>query len=221
MYSFEDARQNMVNCQINTYGVVTQEILDAFSTVKREDFLPEEKKSIAYSGEELEVVPGRFMLEPAVHAKMIEALNPREEEIALDIGGVTGYSAALFSGLVSTVISLENDEAFLALAQAHWNDMGACNVVGMVGKLEEGNKKNMPYDLIFLNGAVAEIPENLVQQLSESGRMILIHKKPGWQMGEVKLITRNADGHYSSLELFEASAAYLPGFEPRESFSFE
>lgn len=220
MAKFSQARQNMVDGQIKTTGVIIPGVLDAFETVKREIFLPQGAQNIAYSDSEQGVAPGRYLLEPSVHARMIEAVQPEEADVVLDIGGASGYSAALFSSMVSTVIALESDEALLAQAQAHWNDMNACNVVGVHGDLTSGNEKNAPYDIIFMNGAVSEIPNHLVALLAEGGRLIAVVKEAGEVMGRAVIVKKSTGGHSSDFDVFDARAQYLPGFEPKEEFRF-
>jgi len=209
----------MVDCQIHPAGVVTPEILHAFETIEREQFVPGHIRNIAYCDSDLPVSDNRFILEPITHAKMVEAIAPQKDENILDIGGTTGYSAAILSSMVSTVIALENNEHLLSQAQMHWNSMNACNIASVQGPLHEGNAKHAPYDTIFMNGAVGEIPEHIIKQLSSRGKLITVVKARGAALGDVTLVRRNNHDQYTEQKLFSAGANYLPGFEPEEHFT--
>ncbi len=219
MNNYSQARTNMVDGQIHPAGVTTPEILNAFETVEREIFVPKHIRNIAYCDSDLPITEERFLLEPITHAKMVEAISPQKDDIVLDIGGTTGYSAAILSSMVSTVIALENSELLLSQAQIHWNAMNACNIVGIMGELPFGNARNAQYNTIFINGAVAEIPQNIVDQLALNGKLITIVKQSGTPLGDVTLVQKLAEGEYATKKLFSAGADYLPGFEPKESFT--
>lgn len=210
----------MVDGQIHTAGVVSAAILSAFETVPRERFVPEAMQNVAYSDEDLLISAGRYLMEPITHAKMVQAVLPRTDDVVLDIGGATGYSAAILSSLVTTVVALESNGDFLKRATRLWEEIGAVNVVPMPGDMFLGNEENAPFSLIFMNGAVCEIPRGIVAQLEKGGRLITIVKKPGAVMGDVTLVTHTGDGDYSSYSLFSAGCPYLPGFAPKQKFEF-
>lgn len=221
MKNFQAARTNMVDSQIETMGVIDPRIIEAFETIPREIFVPENMRKVAYMGEDLALGEGRYLLEPGVHARMVQALEPKAEDVVLDIGGTNGYSPAIFSTLVTTVIALEEKQKYLDKANEIWRELDVCNVVAFKGALTKGSPENAPFDIIFLNGAVSKIPENLTAQLSEGGRLIAVVKEPGQQMGRALLIKGNGRGEYSSYPLFEVGCEYLPGFEPKPEFEFE
>lgn len=220
MINLAQARQNMVDSQIHPAGVVDPVLLQAYETIRREDFVPDQLRNVAYSDEALAIGHGRYFLEPIVHGQMVQAVLPQSHEVVLDIGGGTGYSAAVLSSLASTVVALEDQMEFSDKAAALWQTMDIVNAVSVTGPLSAGVPKEGPYDLIFVNGAVAEVPEPWIAQLSDEGRMIVIVKKEGRTMGSVTLVRRNHAGGYSDYALFEAAAHYLPGFEPRSTFNF-
>ena len=220
MSDFSVARTNMVDGQIQTAGVVNPLVLQAFETVPREKFVPAALQNVAYAGEDLPIGEGRFLLDPMIHARMIEAAAPNPADVVLDIGGVSGYSAAILSYLATTVVALEEKQKYLSLAEKLWAELDVCNVVGIKGNLSKGNPENAPFNLIFMNGSVSEIPEQIAAQLAPDGRLITIVKKPGAVMGCVTLVQNTGDKGFSSYPLFEAGCPYLPGFEPGPVFSF-
>lgn len=220
MMDFQKARQNMVDCQIHTAGVIFPALLQSFATVPREKFVPHDFQPVSCNDEELPLGDGRFLLEPAVQAKMIQALEPKANHVVMDIGGATGYAAAILSPLVSTVVAVEENEHMLEYAMKIWRDLGYFNIAGLKGRLREGSSLHAPYDAIFLNGAAESIPDSLLNQLAAGGKLIAIIKKPGQVMGKVTLFYNAGEGRSSSARLFDAAAHYLPGFEPKPVFCF-
>jgi protein-L-isoaspartate(D-aspartate) O-methyltransferase len=220
MPNFQTARTNMVDCQIHTNGIIDPIILNSFNTIPRELFLPEEKQKIAYTDETISTSKDRFMLAPMVHARMVQALAIKPSEIALDIGGGNGYSAAILSTLATTVIALEARQITIDRATKILNSINFCNIVFIKGKLSQGCQEHAPYDVIFINGAVSRLPENLIQHLSTGGRLITIVQKTPRAIGEVTLVQKGQGAHYSKRVLFEACVPYVAGFEPEEEFIF-
>jgi protein-L-isoaspartate(D-aspartate) O-methyltransferase len=220
MTDFAQARKNMVDCQIHTSGVVHTGLLNAFETVPRELFVPEELKGVAYYDEAIPVTKNRVLLEPLTLSKMLEAANLTEDDVVLDIGGATGYAAAIMSPNVSTIIALESKEEYITAAEKNWKQLDACNIISCEGPLKAGEADKGPYDVIVLHGAVPQIPENLTAQLTQNGRMLLIIKKPGEKLGQATLVQSLGENTFSSYTLFECGADYLEGFAPKPAFSF-
>lgn len=220
MFSFQQARTNMVDCQIHTSGVVSEAVLAAFETVPRELFVPKNLQKVAYTDEDISMGEGRFLLEPAVHAKMVQAAALKPTDVVLDIGCGTGYSAAILSSMATTVVAVEECQKWLGAAEKVWQDLGVCNVVSFNGKLTKGSPEHAPFDAIFINGAVSEIPENIVAQLAPDGRLVTVIKAPGETMGRAVIVQSLGAGQFSSYNLFSAGSPYLPGFAPKPAFTF-
>lgn len=220
MDDFAQARTHMVDSQIHTAGVNVDRILRAFETVPRERFVPEHLKQIAYCDDNLPVGGGRFLLNPMVHARMVQALEPTGQDIALDIGSGGGYGAAILSSLVMTVIAVDESGACLERAAKTWSDMGICNIAGVQGAHTAGAPGEAPFDVIFINGAVPSVPDSLKAQLAIGGRLAAVIREPGTTGGQAVLIQRLSQGEFSPRVLFNAACPYLPGFEPEPAFSF-
>lgn len=211
----------MVDSQIHTMGVVSETVLDAYRTVAREEFVPADRRAIAYNDEDLTVAAGRALMEPATHARLLQATLPTRGESVLDIGGATGYSAAILARIGARVVAAEPDSALLSQAQEKWRELGYGEFIsGHLGGFSEGCPVRAPYDLILVNGTMAEIPETLVAQLAEGGRMAMVLRKAGERIGRAILVTKGADGLPAQRVLFDAAVPYLPGHEPRNSFVF-
>lgn len=219
--NFDAARQNMVDSQIYTMGVIDQPVLDAYRTIPRERFVLPGQEGIAYCDEDLPLGGGRFLMEPLVHARMVQAAKPRPDDVVLDIGTGTGYSAAIFSSLVTTVVATESHAALLKQAEAAWNSLSLCNIAGFESALDKGAPENAPYSLVFLGGSVAFVPERVLAQVAIGGRLITVLTEEGSKVGKATLIERMGQDQYSSRTLFDAATPYLPGLEPRRQFVFQ
>ena len=220
MTQFQQARKNMVDCQIQTSGVIIPEVLEAFETLPREAFLPEDLRGIAYRDEELRLSNGRCLLEPVVLARMIEALEPQNDQAVLVIGSGAGYAAGILSKVCMTVVALEEDDDLINHANKAWEDLEIQNILSFKGTLKKGHSKNAPYDLILINGAVGQISQEILSQLSENGRLVAIEKTASQPVGDVKLVQHVGENQFSSYTVFQAGCDYLPGFEPAPAFSF-
>lgn len=217
---YQKARENMVDGQIHTAGVVSEGLLKSFSTVPREIFLPEKLRGVAYADEALAMGKGRHLLEPMVHGKLLEAARLRPEDVALDIGVGAGYSSAILSPLVTTVVALDDSKRFLDKAARLWEKLGVCNVVAIERDMTRGTPEHAPFSLIIINGAVSHIPQDLIDQLEPGGRLLTILNPARGMLGKAVLVEKTTGAHYSVTQLFDAGAPYLPGFEPQSAFVF-
>ena len=163
------------------------------------------------------ILPPRYLLPPMVLARMLQSANLSPADRALDVGGATGYSAAVLAGLCEKVDALEVSEA---LAEATRRNLHAENVEGVtvhVGALNRGLEARKPFDFILVNGAITEEPKELFSQLAEGGRLVAILRS-GW-LGRAALFSKSS-GVVSGRPIFDAGAEYLPGFEPTPQFVF-
>ena len=214
---FAAARANMVDCQLRTNKVRDARLLHAFETVPRELFVPENRRSIAYVDEDLQLSPGRFLIEPMVLARLLHAANITPEDLVLEIGGASGYGSAILAYLGATVVSLESDKD-LAAAAAAQAKLGIGNVLIVVGPLRHGYDKQAPYNVIVINGAVSEIPAAITDQLAEGGRLVgVVREDTG--PGQAVLVERHG-ANISRRVLFDAATPVLPEFERTPGFVF-
>jgi protein-L-isoaspartate(D-aspartate) O-methyltransferase len=218
----QTARFAMVESQIRPNGVRDPNILNAFAAVPRELFVPQALKPLAYIDEALPVGPGnggarRYLLPPMTLAKLLQVSDAAEARRVLDIGGVTGYSAAILSQFGGKVFALEASPDLAGQSEKCLKEAGVEGVPVAAGPLNHGLKGNEPYDLIVVNGAMMSEPHSLFEQLAEGGRLAGIIRS-GWQ-GQAYLFEK-AGGVVSGRAVFDASAEYLPGFEEKPHFVF-
>ena len=218
MVDFAAARSNMVESQLRTNKVTDLRLLDAFESVPRELFVPEPLRGIAYVDEDVALGGGRFVMEPRVLARLLQAAQPGPEDVALDLGCGSGYATAILSRLVATVVALEDDAALAAAVNRTLGELEIDNAVVVEGRLTEGYPRQAPYNVILIGGAVAEIPATIADQLAEGGRLVaVVSAGPG--LGRATLMRRDG-GVISSRVLYDAALPVLPGFEAAPGFVF-
>jgi protein-L-isoaspartate(D-aspartate) O-methyltransferase len=209
-------RTTMVDTQIRPSDVTKFPIIDAMLTIRREEFVPDSLREAAYVGEDLLLAPGRVMLEPRTLAKMLDALDVQRNELVLDVGCGLGYSSAVIARLAEAVVAVESDTDMADEAQAILSREGADNVILHHGPLAAGAAQHGPYDAIIIQGAVAEVPGAILEQLKDGGRIACVFMEGA--LGVVR-IGYKLDGGISWRYTFNASAPVLPGFEKQVAFS--
>ncbi|MCL6707932.1 protein-L-isoaspartate O-methyltransferase [Pseudomonas sp. R2.Fl] len=217
MIDYQAARTKMVENQIRTTDVTSHSVLNAFLTVPREAFVPDALKPLAYIDEDMQVAPGRYIMEPSPLAKLLQLGQIGKGDVVLEIGCGAGYAAALLSELAGSVVAIETDEALAAQATATLSKLGCDNVAVVTGPLEAGYPAEAPYDLIFINGAVEIVPETLIDQLREGGRLVAV---VGYGNSARATVIVRAGGTYSKSEYFNAAVKPLPGFRRAVEFVF-
>ncbi len=206
-----------------TSGVTDERILGAMLKVPREKFVPEAKRSIAYVGDDLCVkeamqeTPDRFLMDPRVLAKLMELASLSSTDLVLDVGPATGYSTALLADLADTVVAIECDSDLAEKAGATLLDLGVDNAAVIEGALAEGNTKQGPFDVIFFNGSVPFVPNGLLEQLNEGGRLVAVVIEGN--VGKARVYLKSG-AHSTHRNGFEAGIHPLPGFEVAETFTF-
>jgi protein-L-isoaspartate(D-aspartate) O-methyltransferase len=218
--NYAKARQAMVDSQIHPMGVVSDDILDAFLQVPREQFVPDALKNVCYCDEDIKVAPGRYLMEPSVFSRMLQEAHISKDDVVLTIGSGIGYNAAVLSYLCSTVVALEEDEEMVATAQEQWDRLGYTNIAAISGKLGQGAPAYAPYDIILFNGAVSKVPEQIRKQLTVGGKLLVITRENAHAVGKAMLIQRTDDNNFSSRQLFDTGTPYLNGFMPDNEFVF-
>ena len=207
---FAAARAAMVESQLRPQGVADPAVLDAMGRVPREEFLPPETRPLAYVDRAVPMGDGRFLSAPAVLGSLLTQMMPERGQRALVVGAGTGYAAAVLQAMGLNVTALESSAALAASAR----DSG---IEVVEGPLQSGWKKGAPYDQVLIDGAVEYIPDEIVEQLANGGRLgtALVDR------GVTRLVVgRKAAGAFGYLSLSDAGVPALPGFTRPRAFTF-
>lgn len=217
MSDFTVARDLMIEGQIKPNRATDPRLLSALRAIPREAFVPESLKTVAYVDENIKIAPGRHLMEPRVFGRLLQSLEVGTDDLVLDIGGGSGYSAAVLSKLAGAVVAVEEDTALATLAEKLLAGQGCDNAVVVRAPLTQGCPAQGPYDAIFLNGAVEEVPGALLQQLKEGGRLAAVVLVDG--VGKAMLYLKS-HGIVGRRQLFDAAVSPLPGFALPKKFVF-
>ena len=217
MTDFATARRHMVDGQVRTADVTDLRILDAMLEIPRERFVAPASAGLAYLDLDLPVGESgsRRLLKPMVLAKLIHAADISPSDRVLDVGCASGYGAAVLARIAGHVVALEQDAD---LAQAALTMLsGQPNVSVASGTLTGGWPQGSPYDAIVLEGATETSPETYLGQLKEGGRLVCIQ---GSGPGSKAMLYRRTGNELGWRQLFDATAAVLPGFAKTPVFAF-
>ena len=221
MSGFSTARQKMVDGQVRTNDVTDRRILDAMLSVPREAFVPASRQALAYLDLDLDVSEGaaakRFLIKPALTAKLLQAAEIGESDRVLVVGCATGYLAALAAKLAGQVTATEGDPTLAAKAKDALASLGLGNVTCKTAAAAEGDQGGAPYDVIVLNGATEVTPEALLGQLKEGGRLVGVSAETRPQRA---IIVTRSHGELGHRALFDAAAPVLPGLARTPAFVF-
>lgn len=207
--SYHQQRLNMLESQIRPFSVIDTRILHAFESVPREAYIPESRRGMAYLGGDLPMGQGRFLVEPASYARLLQAAAIGPEAQVLDIGCLSGYTTAILSHLTPHVVGLDTAE-WIATAPAG-------ELVFEAGSLVEGVTPPRLFDVIVINGAIQQIPETIIAQLNENGVIATFWRGVRNQGHAALYRLHNGDLHEQVL--FDAFVPVLPGFEKQEGFA--
>ena len=209
-------RRMMVDNQIRPSDVTKFPIIEAFLSLKREYFVPTENRDTAYVGEHIQIGNDRVILDPRTLAKMLDAVDVTDSELVLDVGAGYGYSSAIIAYLAEAVVALESDDKPASEMQNALIEHGIDNVIVEQGPLLDGAASHAPYDVIFVQGGVEFIPEQIISQLKEGGRMVALFMEGA--LGSVK-IGYKVKGVVNWRFAFNAGAPVLSDFEKEPTFT--
>ncbi len=221
--TFVEARRRMVDGQLRTMDVTDPHILTAVLDIPRERFVPPAQAALAYADLDIDLddltdgPARRYLLEPAPLTRLIQLADIKAADLVLDVGCATGYSTAVIGRLAEGVVGLESDAGLAAFAETALGDLGIDNAAIVTGALEDGYPGQGPYDVIVVSGAVERIPDKLVAQLREGGRLVAaVGAHP---LGRAWLYTKVA-GELSGAPFFDVTVPELPGFAKEVGFVF-
>ncbi|CAA0092645.1 Protein-L-isoaspartate O-methyltransferase [Starkeya nomas] len=220
MIDFAEMRRAMVDAQVRANDVTDLRIVAAMLETPRERFVPAPLRNFAYIDDDLlvkEGAPARYLMEPMVLAKLLQAAEIGPDALVLDVGAASGYSTAVLAKLAGQVVALEEDAELAGQGSSLLVELGLLNAAYVQGPLTAGWPSEAPYDVILLNGSVDSVPEALLAQLKPGGRLVAVvgHGRAG----RASVFT-NTTGGIGSRIVFDAAVPTLPGFEARPGFVF-
>lgn len=217
MIDYKTARANMVESQIRPNSVTDRRLIDAFADVPREVYVPWEYQSMAYMDEDIPIrqTDGtlRFLVNPMIQARLFQLAEIGPGDVVLDVGCGLGYSSAILARLAEAVVSLECDEDMAARANDTLSEQDVDNAAVVTGALAAGYESQGPYDVIVLNGSVPSVPQPLLDQLNDSGRLVAVISEGA--LGRAHLYIRNG-ALFAQRTAFDATIPPLPGFAAAE-----
>ncbi|MEZ5723375.1 MAG: methyltransferase domain-containing protein [Paracoccaceae bacterium] len=216
MNDSQTLRTMMVDTQVRPSNVTKFPIIEAMLAVPREDFVPDARRAAAYADAPVDLGDGRAMLEPRTLAKILDAVDIGTEDLVLDLGTGLGYGAAVMARMAEFVVALEEDAELAAEAETRLAAAGVDNVAVITGPLAEGDARHGPYDVVFIEGAVQQVPSTILKQIKDGGRIVAIFD--GDHLGTVRVGYRIGDD-VDWRSTFNAAATVLPGFAAAPEFA--
>lgn len=202
---YQRARERMVERQIARRGIDSPRVLEAFRSVPRHLFVPQNKREFAYSDGPLPIGRGQTISQPYIVAYMTEALDLQGEERVLEIGTGSGYQAAILGELAAEVYTVERHQDLAKTASQRLQDMGYENIHVIQGDGTEGLPEHAPFQGVIVTAAAPEVPRPLLEQLDEGGRLIM---PVGSRGGQVLKLYQRREGDFSVKAL--SPVAFVP-----------
>ncbi|KQX19714.1 protein-L-isoaspartate O-methyltransferase [Sphingomonas sp. Root50] len=205
-------RQAMVVSQLRTTGVSDPRVVAAMGAIARERFVGPEMAAVAYADLPLRIAPGRSLNPPMVTGRLLTQAQVVPGDNVLVVGAATGYTVALLLKLGASVVAVEEDADLLSAGKT-----AVPGATWVKGPPASGSTKGAPYSLILIDGAVERIPQALIDQLADGGRLVgaLIDN------GVSRLVSGVRAGSGFGVAAFaDADSAVLPGFGVPAAFSF-
>ena len=213
--AFDTMRHAMVASQLRTNAVSDQRVVAAMARVPREKFMPEGVRLIAYRDAAIPLGGGRYANLPMATGRLLTEAYLTPTDRVLLIGAASGYTAAVLSEIVGSVVAVESDPVLLATARAALAGVG--NVEIVAAPLDEGHAAGAPYDVLIVDGAIEAVPDALIAQVRSGGRVV----SGIAEHGLTRLASgRKTDGGFALAAFVDVECVVLPGFDTPKPFRF-
>jgi len=209
----------MLESQIRPNKVIDEMVLSAFANIPREIFVHKSMQDIAYIDEDLPLSNGRYLMEPMVLARLIQSLELNASDNVMIIGIGTGYSVAIISQIVTSVIGIESRATLIQKAENNLTELDITNAVLFKERLQDGFCREAPYNAILIDGGISFIPESILDQLTNNGKLVSIYRPNIETAGEASIWMRSGT-KFSRKCLFNAQVPTLEEFRAKPEFIF-
>jgi protein-L-isoaspartate(D-aspartate) O-methyltransferase len=214
----QKARFNMIEQQIRPWNVLDAGVLHLLASVRRDAFVSDAHKALAYADLEIPLPGGQCMLAPRLEARLLQDLNVKKTDKVLEIGTGSGFLTALLAHQAANVLSLELNPELVAFAKSNLQKAGIVNADVRQGDGVQGAAALGPFDVIVLGGSVADIPHNLLEQLKIGGRLAAV-------VGDLPVmcatfVTRTSATDFRTTQPWDCDAPRLQNFAEKSRFTF-
>ena len=206
--NFSFLRKNMVDCQLKPNKIINLDLIDAFLKVPREIFVNKKNTNQCYLDVNIDLTKNRFLLNPMVNARLIQSLNINDNDTILSIGSGVGYNSIILSYLCNTVIGIESIKSFYEFSSDVLTKL----------EVENGYSDQQPYDCVIIEGGVNYVPIEILNQLTENGKLVAVEIEEG-HVGKAILYQRHGN-EFSKNYLFDAYIPVFDGFKKTQKFNF-
>ena len=213
--NIELARHNMVEQQVRPWEVLDSRVLEALTSVRREDFVPTAYRNLAFADLSLPLAHGEFMMKPVVEGRVLQSVLPARTENVLEIGTGAGFLTACLARLAANVHSIEQHVDLAEAARARLQAARVANATVEVAEAVNGFAPKETYDVIVVTGAVFALPPRWREWVRPSGRLFAIVGESPVQ--RAVLYTRSESG-WREDGLFETDLPYLTNAAPPRRF---
>ena len=216
--NFDQARFNMVEQQIRPWEVLDSKVLSLLETIHREDYVPVRYRKLAFADLAVPLACGQFMMPPIIEARMLQALDLREDESVLEIGTGSGFVTACLASLAKCVVSVELFEELHQKASLELQDKGIANAELFLGDVMGGWQPEQAHDVVVVTGSVPQVLEQFRGWVNPGGRLFVVTgDSPAM---EARLLTRLDVTQWTEESLFETDLPRLVNAEPPPEFEF-
>ncbi|HKL75207.1 MAG TPA: protein-L-isoaspartate(D-aspartate) O-methyltransferase [Halanaerobiales bacterium] len=171
--NLEKKKKRMIENDLKGRNIKDEKILEAFLEVPREKFVPERFYEDSYADRPLPIGEGQTISQPYIVAEMVRVANPSADDKALEVGSGSGYAAAILSRIVKKVYGIERFEFLVKESKKRLEELNYDNIIIKKGDGSKGWEEKSPFDIIIVSAAASRVPDRLLEQLAENGRMII------------------------------------------------
>lgn len=173
MIDFTKARQEMIEEQLASRDIIDKKLLRAMSQIPREEFVPSNKRKLAYNDAPLPIGQSQTISQPYIVALMTQLLTLSGREKVLEVGTGSGYQAAILAGLAREVFTIERHRGLLEKARKVFKKLKIKRIKAKVGDGSQGWQEKAPFEAIIVTAAAEDIPQALIEQLADGGRLVI------------------------------------------------